>query len=95
MAGKSMNIIRVRSIVGIIILTLMSGCVGYSYPYENYGYRNYQVYQPYGIRYPGQVQYRNYGYRNYQQYQPHREYGEYREHGYNRGGWGHSWRGRG
>jgi hypothetical protein len=95
MAGKSMNIIRVRSIVEIIILTLMSGCVGYSYPYENYGYGNYQAYQPYGVRYPGQVQYGNYGYRNYQQYQPHREYEEHREHGYNRGGWGYGWRGRG
>jgi hypothetical protein len=86
MVGKSMNIIRVRSIAGIFILTLMSGCVGYSYPYGSYGYGNYQANQGYGARYPGQAQHGNYGYRNYQQYQPHRENGEYREHGYNRGG---------
>lgn len=84
-----MNIIQVRSIAGIFILTLMSGCVGYSYPYGSYGYGNYQANQAYGVRYAGQMQYGNYGYRNYQQYQPHREYGEYREYGHNRGGGGY------
>jgi hypothetical protein len=46
MAGNNMNDNRVRSIAGIFMLTLMSGCVGYTYPYGNYGYRNYQGYQP-------------------------------------------------
>jgi hypothetical protein len=53
-----MNINRVRPIAVIFIFTLMSGCVGYSYPYSQgnayghgarggYGYSNYQAYRPY------------------------------------------------
>lgn len=70
-----MNMTRVRSIVAIFILTLMSGCAGYSYPYGRY---SIPMGNGYGVRYPG---YGNYGYSNYQAYQPYREHDEYRERG--------------
>ena len=84
-----MYIIRVRSIIAIFILTLTSGCVGYPSSYGNYGYRNYQVSQPYGARYPGPGSYGNYGQGNYQGYQPYREQEGYREDGYNQGNRGY------
>ncbi len=76
-----MNINRVRPAV-IFIFTLMSGCVGYSYPYSQ---RNAYGYGARG----------GYGYSNYQAYQPYRghneyhERGEYREHDYGQRGGGY------
>ena len=69
-----MNIIRVRSLAAIFILTILSGCIGYPASYGDYGYRNYQSPQPYGARYPGPAAYGNYGPGNYQGYQPYREH---------------------
>ena len=91
-----MNIIRVRSLAAICILTLLSGCIGYPASYGDYGYRNYQSPQPYGARYPGPAAYGNYGPGNYQGYQPYREHEHegYREHEGNRqGGYDRSDRG--
>lgn len=69
-----MNTIQVRSIATIFILTLVSGCAGYSYPYGH----SVAMGNGYGVR---QVPYGNYGYSNYQQYQPYRGHDEYRERG--------------
>ncbi len=89
-----MYMTRIRSLAAMFIFTLMSGCISYPASYGNYGYRNYQVSQPYGVRYPGPAAYGNYG--NYGQgYQPYREhegFGEhegYREGGYNQGNRGY------
>lgn len=87
-----MNINRVRPIAVIFILTLMSGCVGYSYPYGH----SMPMGNGYGVRYPRQVPYGNYGYSNYQAYQPYRGHDEYRERGeYRENGYGDEGRGYG
>jgi len=67
-----MNIIQVRLMAAIFILTLMSGCASYSHPYG----QSRPMGNGYGAR---QAPYGHYGDRNYPQYQPNREHGEYRE----------------
>lgn len=82
-----MNKTCIRSIAAIFVLTLMSGCVGYSYPYGHYSMPMGNGYG-YGGRYPRQMPYGNFGYSNYQAYQPYRghvenhERAEYRENEY-------------
>lgn len=47
-----MYMTRIRVLVGVFMLTSLSGCVGYYHPYghsapEYYGYRSYQTHRPY------------------------------------------------
>lgn len=78
-----MSIIRVCSVAIVVIVPLLSGCVGYPTQYGNYPM---QMGNQYG-RYPGQMPYGgNYGYGNYQGgYQP-----RYQDRDDDRGGrgWG-------
>ncbi|MEY3289372.1 MAG: hypothetical protein RLZZ419_1614 [Pseudomonadota bacterium] len=82
-----MYFIRVRSIATIFILSLISGCAGYPTSHDNYGYRNYPMYQPYyGPRYPAAPRfYGNYRQGNYWGHQPYREYREGHHYQGNRG----------